>query len=84
MFDIQPGNKYQLRDFLSIKEQAIEEANGRFGKQAAAEYISKLRDQIPNGIVTIKEEHKTKILINEGRDLYIYEWMIKEYIAGGR
>ena len=83
MFDIQPNKRFKLRSYTTIKELAVEQAHGSFGKWGASTYITRLKKEVPDGVVTIKAMpcNTGKIRIHEGDDLFIKEWMIKEHIA---
>jgi len=83
MFDIQINNRFQLRKYNVIRSLVIDKANGVFGKWGASLYLAKLKEQVPNGIITIKSipNNINRIKIYEGDDLFIEEWMIKEHIA---
>ena len=84
MFNIQPGNQYQLHSMAFIRRNALKDISGSCQTWDINNYIGTLGAATPDGIVTIKEFRNDKWYITTNVDgfgcLYIHEWMIKKFI----
>ena len=84
MYNLEIGNKFKLKDFDILSKNSTKK-HSSYKRYNYLEHISILKSAVPDGNITIQKETKDKIFIKEisaiypGR-LFIYEWMIKEYI----